>query len=686
MISNSYTIAMLIKVFFVFCFLYIFIPSRVISFDKDADKFWDKFFISLVHSTIITILIVHVLAFLKLYDTFSLIFSYLVVYILVIKTRGKSWFAVLDGLGLKLVVHLLNISEGRTGFIGESRWRIKAWIRRLKNDIRAQVKKSFQDPFYGILPIVVVMGGVFIRFRHAIFNATFTASDTYGHLAWSKFIGNNQIYQDGIYSYGLHSCISALNKIFFIDPYWLCRFIGPLSGVIIFLSVYYISLRFTKNHAASLIAAVVYGLVTNGDFPSVVSRQTALLSQEYASMFVLPGLYFLWLFFSSGKRKYLYLFAEALAITFFVHPYATVFLGLWSGILMIVTIFMFREFKKRLIVDYIFFSFIACSIALLPFGVGLLMGKKFFGTSASYIRESITFEAASINITDYFQLIITQNFFIYAAMLIIAFLAICLIFKFIKGLNVPIVTIALATLFTVLQYHAPQLQLPALTDPFRTGMFLALLLPVVYASGFNCIFGIITSFKKLEFFKNALFKTAVIIVCVALVYVYPPGKLTAMSMEYEAAVLNYLVIERDFEPLDWTIIAPTEQFQEALGVGYHYEILRFVQDLTPYELADPDFELPIPTHNIFLYTEKVPFHLNRRITDEDADRELEPEGNNPFEQFYHGDGEQRGIIQAKAVRLIEAYKSTHDNVEIFYEDENMTIYHIYHEPDLEKFK
>ncbi|MCR4440821.1 MAG: hypothetical protein QHH10_01550 [Peptococcaceae bacterium] len=683
MISQGYTIAMMIKVIFVFCLLYIIIPSRIASFDEEADKFLDKVFISLTHSTLLTIIIVHILAFLKLYDTFSLLFSYLVAYVLIIRRKGKSWFAVLEGLGLALLVQLFNISEGDTGFAGESRRRFYAWLKRLKKEAWGQVKTGFHDPFYGLFPVIVFIGAAFIRFRHSVSHATFAAPDSYVSLAWQKYLSLNQIYHDGVYPFGSHACLSALHKTFFIDPYWLSRFIGPFIGVMIFLSVYYFAVRMIENRAASLIAAVVFGLVTRPEFPSAISRQVSLIAQEHAVVFVLPGLYFFWLYLKSGKRRYLLLFAEALSVTVLIHPFSTVYLGLWSAIMMAVALVVLR-IKIRNIFDYAGYSLAAVAAGLLPLAVGLLGGKDFHGSSASYVKAYVKAGSLKLDLMGYLQKMVTKNPFIDCALLLIIFLILYyVIFVKAKYKTVRIASIAFITFFTILHYRGLELNLPVLIDPYRTSMFLSMMLATVYSCGLDLLIRLFPLFSSAaaERAKNIFYKTAVTVLCLFVLYIYPPGKLQASTLEYEAAVLNYLVIKRDFKPLDWTIVAPAEQYQQALGIGWHYDLLRFVQRFTPEELESPDFKLPIPTHHVFVYVEKVPLYLGRKVMQADAEKELEPEGDNPYKQYYIN-AEQRGIIEAKAARLMEAYQRSHDNITVFYEDDNLKIYHIFHEPDL----
>jgi len=683
MISMGYTIAMMLKVVFVFCLLYIIIPSRIATYEEEADKFLDRVFISLTHSTLLTIVIVHILVFLRLYDTFSLLFSYLVAYVLIIRQKGKSWFAVLEGLGLALLVQLFNISEGDTGFVGESRRRLRQWLTRILGETWQQIKMGVRDPFYGLFPLAVFAGAAVIRFKHSVLHANFAASDSYVHLAWQKYLSLNQIYHDGVYPFGAHACLSALHKIFFIDPYWLTRFIGPLIGLLICLSVYYFALRITQNRAASLIAAAVFGLVTNPDFPSTVSRQITFVAQECAVVFVLPGLYFFWLYLKSEKRRYLVLFAEALSLTALIHPYSTVYLGIWSAV-MIAGAFVIFKIGINRIVHYAIYSLAAVAFGLLPIAVGLLGGKGFHGSSARYVKEYIQTGSLKLDVNGYLQRIITNNPFIdYSLILIIVIFFGSIIFiKKDKAKVMLNTSIACITILTILHYRGEELNLPILIDPYRTKIFLSMVLVTVYSCGLDFFVCFLPDFSSLtaERIKNISYKTFVAMVCLLVLYVTPGGKIVASNLEYEAAVLNYLVIKRDFKPLDWTIVGPAEQYQQVLGIGWHYDILRFVQRFTPEEVEKPGFKFPIPTHHIFVYVEKRPLFLGRPATEEDARKELEPEGEDLYKQYYLNP-KQRVIIEAKAASLMEAYKRYHDNITVFYEDDNLKIYHIMHEPD-----
>jgi len=679
LIDIGYNLLMAIKMITVFLLIYIFIPSQIIRFGKENSGFLDKFFISLTHSTILTIIIVHILALLKLYETFSLIFCFFLWYILLAWYRGKSPMAVADAMGMKLIVNLLDMSEGRSGFGNEVKNFFSTWFGKFRGDTVRIIRKFLTEPFTGLLPVGVLAASAYIRFNHSINHAAFSVSDTYGHLAWVKFLGGNQIYHDGIYSHGYHAVISAMAKLLFIDPYWLIRFTGPLGGVLLVLSVYYFALRITRSYVASLIAMVVYGLVTSPDFPSLVARQTAAMPQEYSAVFMLPGIYFLWLYYRYGNMNYLLLHAEVLAITIMVHPFGTVYYVIWSAVLS-ATVLLFKIAGPGKIVRMAVIDFFSGVISLAPFGIALLLGKEFFKASAEYIigQGAIAGNNSIITMESIIGKIFTNNAFIDVTVPVVMILIISLPLIKERNWSALSVTVSCCSVIMYLFYRALDFNLPKLMDPPRTGVFLTPMYSVLYASGFYAIERAIRGLQAswLLKLKVVFIHILSLVVCLSVVFFYPPALTKAELCEYDAAAENYLVIKNKYPVLDWTIVGPAEQFEQVVGIGWHYDILRFVQRFNLEQAMDPDFDIPIPTHHIFFYTEKRPLNFGREVTSADAEKDLDPEGDDPFLQYYRTSG-QRAILEAKAIRWVEAYSRSHRDVTVFYEDDNLKIYHIY---------
>lgn len=685
MVVSGLSIYMLAKVIIVFILLYLFLPSRLLTFDQDADGFWDKVFISLTHSTLLTIVVVHTLAFLRLYETFSLVFAYLLIYLLINRVKGKSWSAILEALGLTVVVQLLDISEGRTGFLLGARDRFSFWVKKKWAATRTFTRKFIKEPFFGLFPALIICAAAFIRFRYSICFARFSYADPYEHLIWAKYLGLNQLYVDDIYQLGYHTVISALAELFLVDPYWIVRFIGPLAAVLLLLSVYYFALKVTRrNYVASLLCLMVYGLVTHADFPSLFYRQTTALPMEFAAIFILPGLYFLWLYFNTGRLKYLILFSETYAITVFVHLYASLYFTIWVCVFTGVALLVLK-LNVRLILKAVAGCICAGTFAMLPIGIGLLSGAGFWGAGMEYIQESISPKTGGHPFFSFDFSLLTHNLFLDITIPVLLLLVFGWLVKKLRSEDKLSLAVGATAAVGLVLYRAPELGLPTLTETGRTGVFLAPLLAVLYSSGLDTFQKLLPAFPEtIKRIKVVAFQVLVLGLCLLIIRTYPPTSFFHNVTEYDAAARNYLAIKEKYPALDWTIVAPTEQYQQAYGSGWHYEILRFVQDFTPEEVSRPDFQLPIPTHHIFVFTEKIPLGSERRITEADASRELEKEGDNPFNQFYR-DPDQRTIVEAKAVQLMESYRKTHQGVEIFYEDREMKIYYIYQQevPELQ---
>lgn len=674
MIAVGYSLMMLVRVAAIYLVTFIIVPWSLV-----RDRRWgtmDRVFASLIHSTLLTIVIVHLLAFLRLYETLSLIVMYLISWVILARTRGGSFAAMLDILGMRLIVRLLDLSESPLGFITEVKQaalhKARAWFR----EVRYHAAILWAEPFTYLLPGLVLAAATVIRASYSVLHASYSVADPYEHLAWIKYLGLNQIYHDGIYSYGYHAVLSAMARLSMVDAYWFCRFMGPIGSAFLLLSVYYFAARMTGSRVASLVALAVYGLTSDGRYPSGILRQGAALPQEYALIFALPALHFLYLYFRDGDRRDLWLFTEAVAISTFVHPFTTVYLGIWAAVLAGSALLAKMTTLKKVMVgggaglSAIIFGFI-------PFALGMLQGHGFFQATIKFIGESFAGDRVGGPTGPWYQRWLLGNPYLDG---IIPLAVACFILLLILRQRAKVVeaaTVIGGTVVLYLLYRAQDLGLPQFTHPSRTGVFLAPMLAVLYALTVHLLpsAGAHLGRPTARAWQRGLTIGLTLAVCVMLVSQWQPVYTALDTMEYDAAAENYLRIKRELPTLDWTIIGPAEQYQQVLGVGWHVDLLRFVQQYSPEQASDPAFQLPIPTHHLFVYAEKRPLLLGRQVSPTDAELELEPEGPDPFAQYYRN-AEQRAILQAKIIRWIELFRQSHSGVSIYYEDENLRIYHI----------
>ncbi len=216
---------MLFQMIFSFLLIFVWLPMLVISFDEDDRGWIDKLFISIIHSTFFFIVVIHLLALVKLYETISLLAVYILTMITVtwFNSRHQS-----TTIGTKILIGSYDMFDN-PGNLNRYIQNIPGKLRNSSLKVANTFLSSFRIHWFVYTCIIVTLSyAAYTRFKHSLIHLYFGASDPYVHLQMSKFLGENEIFKDGIYPLGFASVISALHKFFIMDPYIIVRFIGPL--------------------------------------------------------------------------------------------------------------------------------------------------------------------------------------------------------------------------------------------------------------------------------------------------------------------------------------------------------------------------------------------------------------------------------------------------------------------------
>ncbi|MEW6230486.1 MAG: hypothetical protein AB1700_20770, partial [Bacillota bacterium] len=121
------------------------------------------------------------------------------------------------------------------------------------------------------------------------------------------------------------------------------------------------------------------------------------------------------------------------------------------------------------------------------------------------------------------------------------------------------------------------------------------------------------------------------------------------------------------------------QYPQVLNKGWHYESWEFARDFGLAEANDPSFDLPIPTTYVFIFAEKIPLRVDKSSNPVLAHGAVSSLAGGSASELYR-DPESRAVIQARLIAWAEAYMKTHDNMRVFYEDEEMIVYIIKRAP------
>jgi hypothetical protein len=656
------TALMLLKLLIAFGLFYFIIPLQTIRFETDEKSGLDKFFISLIHSNLFIIVIVYLFAVMKIYETISLAIICLLVLGYFMKKRVKTESITMS---MKTLVLIFDYSENRE--------RSKQKFYDLINKSRKQWKTVWKNlslwyrQHYISLSVLIItlLIGVWVRIYHAFIHLYFAASDPYVHLTWSKKLGQNIIYEDGIYPYGFEAMISGLNKLSQIDPYYIARFMGPITGALIMLSIVYVLGKQVKNELIFIIVAMVMYISDMG-FTENAWRQMSALSMEYAIVFFLPGIYFLIKYFETADKRKLLLAAECLMIVALTHLYIS--LCLIGAFTLITILNVVRIFRFRDVTRYILMMFAACFFGFLPLFIGTLLGLRFYSAKNGFVSKNF-------GLLDFSHFLEKASQFHEGSPGLVLFL-ICLVVwlilvMFRVGKIYDLGYIAVAVMLYAM-YRAEELGLPYLVPAYRIGVMLLIVAVIVIIMPSYLILSVIKSKREQAFnITKSILGTLTIVI---IIYSWPitiPEEREAF--QYDDTVQAYLDIKKNIPYLNWTIISPQEDSQLTYTYGSHTHLWELVQSISGKESK----KLQILTDYIFIFVEKIPLGANHKINEEDAKKPFpSPDSQSDLTKYYYGTVENRTILEAKAYYWAENYMKTHKDIEIYMDTENIRVYKI----------
>ena len=199
---------------------------------------------------------------------------------------------------------------------------------------------------------------------------------------------------------------------------------------------------------------------------------------------------------------------------------------------------------------------------------------------------------------------------------------------------------------------------------------LSLTLPVAAAL---CLCGLLGAMEsKLITPRGSAAEGLLLLGCVVIALVWlRPQVVANRYLEYDKAATETQVIAERFPRQRWAVVAPVEQLSETLGLGSYEDLADFVEK---YErrASDPEFRIPDAPEDLFIYVEKTPFQYFAR------EPESVPLGvlvDSTYRSYRSPAG--RASLESAAVKMCEAYRLTHDDSEVFFEDEDLRIYHVH---------
>ncbi|WP_274364169.1 hypothetical protein [Paenibacillus thermotolerans] len=648
---------MLIKFIFSYMLLFVGLPMLVIKFDKDDTGWADKLFISLIHSTFYFIVVVHLLVLLKLYETLSILTVIGLTMFFLVRYYRKRRPEASENI---LAVVLFDVAEDLKNW----RYYYQTAIDTLRNKVirsRNVFFSSLRVQWFAYFCIITTLiYAAYTRFRHSLVHLYFGASDPYVHLQFAKFLDENKMFTDGIYPLGFASIISVLDKVFNMDVYIVARFIGPLCGMLIVLSIFYALTKMIGNRY-SIIFIGLFVYTAYAGLPTYLWRQISALSMEYAVIFLLPGIALLLEYLRKDKLTYLILAGECLAITLFIHLYTAVALGL-------AYIVVGLCYSKIVFVQVRFLRLVTVMITsgifgLLPliFAFLLLPPEEF-----TYAEENLQ-PAGDVNVASWLSVFLSSDIVI--QLLVIAAI-LFVIWRAVRGKTaMPDMAMLLTLILFYFIYESKAYHLPAAIPADRFGVFFSLICSAGIAVVINSAVNIIPYLQK----RPSLISLSALLIAGIVLWSGPVNSAPAGSRyQYDSSVQAYLNIKSQFQPLNWTIIGPIEEYHLAYRYGRHTQIWEFAE-----ALSQPKGKtLKFPTDDVFIFIEKIPLGSDQEISDEDVRAPFPEFTGTDLTEFYYRNVENRRIIQAKVNKWVEEQSSSHD-IKIYYDSPELRVYWIH---------
>ncbi|MDI6703202.1 MAG: hypothetical protein QME40_00745 [bacterium] len=639
MISNLFVVSKIISLFLL---VYILFPSLFIK-KRKGDSILDKFFVNLTHMTFITLLLVHFLVLLHIYEPLSLYGGYLLVGIgFIIYRRKWAFFERLSNFFLRVVSSFLDVLDQGVDLVKVS----KEYLIEKKGRVLDRIRSCDRSNLIYLLSFIPVMGyAAYLRFYDSFRHEALGTSDPYVWIKVMKDMEMNRLFLTGIHPEGFASFLSSIHFFTYLDPVYIFKFMGPFISLLTVLSCYWITNRLTGSKGASLISSFIYGIFIYGgtiaeQLPLGLYRQTTTLPQEFGALFLLPTLYFMLRYIVMRKARYLLLSCEGLVIIFRVHS----IVGLMAMIGMVSILLsgiIARLWTKKTLISVLLAFVASLLLGHLSILLGFLSGYKLHESALGFFTLfTPQFRAGALDLSGLLYVILAINLFLIGYGITIK----DRIDKF------DFLSFTIFLLFLFFQYKANFFGIRHVVCPYSTGHFLSLLISIPLG-----LFYYILTSKILGRILIGNYRQfgAAISVILLLGIAFPGKPPESFKMEYDGMIRGYLRISKMYTPYEWLIVSTTEEYPLCLKKGWHMHIEDFLSRYNPQD------DLPIEIPHIFIFTEKKGFRVK--------------EGGIEIDYRWRDD------FQRRINEWCQVYSIYHRDMDIFYEDENITIYAIHKE-------
>jgi len=567
------------------------------------------------------------------------------------------------------------------------------WIASLGRRARAMVGRLFSRNAFKILLLMLPVLGILavslaLRVDFAFRFETLSPPEAYVFLNWAKAFAANQIFVDGLYPHGLPAFIAFLGKLTpGIDLYEIVRYTGALIGMLLVFGIFYAVLRLTANVAAALFAAGAFGLFgTLAEWHAPWIRQTGPLPQELGFAIALLALPSAILAVTDREPDHIKTVLWAAIAIGLIHPVPLVLFLLLAAAGAIAAAIL-SPAGSGAATGVIGAGIAGGAIAHLYVPIGLVLGLSIFrGMDQPFTPVTVGGTLPEVLADFYGTSLLGHNLLTmiagFGAILALAVAWILSRRPRTAHIGVQLGGTAAVGLVLVVLYDQRPLGLPGtIAGPVGAlvGIGMALALGTAMAAVTAPLFAI-----RRPMLRSGAAIVAATVALVGFGAAFEQRERTRAPSEYDAMAAVTRDIMRNQDAFSYSVVGTPQQRQAVAGVGSFIELWVFARDVTVRDAQDPGFvvpdlsslmfardlgeSLPIPTADIYVFVEKVPFPVP----------EQPPVG--PTEEYYYNH-EKRGRIMATVYAWAEYYRYYHTDMDIHYEDDEIVVYRIRRRPN-----
>ena len=679
--------------------LFIFLPRRIFP-QHYAGAGIENIISNILYMLVFIELVVPLLVFLKLFNTFTFIATLIGMKLFFVKFyEKKSIKAYLLAKRVAIMIAIFHFFDNYQEILYQYK---KKKIEELYLYFR---HLNYYQFFKKVLIFLVFAHLIYILGYRCFISLANSLPDNSQFFEWVANLERNILYADnktaGADFYGISVFIFILRVFTHIDTIILFNIYPLLLITFLLFGVYFVIKRFTISSLIALLILLIFGSFFIGSplntyiaTPIITSKNPEIISwwrftvynipqefffkpelklmledvgmspylryfsgmaYEFSSTMFLLNLFYLIKALDKAKSRYLYNYTFTLMLVFIFHGggaialiVPSIFIAINAIISLKLSWSLFKRGVLAIAIAAIFGN--GWMLSVLKYGIPQDFGAaapfldKLFGTKQA-IKEIVNAGIEDVTIS---HLTWVHLFLLLSALIFFLFAR---IYK--KGFYFS--SFLLIPLGFFIVYFAQNLGLPKLIHPARATEYLFLSITIIVACYVKLFVWLPLRFL-LRNYAKVLFLVSLYIAFFFSLFFIPHYKDTERFKKFingvqysEIPYYLYQIVKQN-TPLTWTVVSYVQEYSKVLGKGYMINANEFVTKFNPL-----DTYVPIPTKKIYIFVEDIPHKYKGKD-----------------EWFYRW----RKDVEINLKEWVALYSTRHTNIKIFAKSKLLTVYEI----------